>query len=685
MPPAESSPFEAHIQKRPELRFCVCCGFAISFIGYVCFPHNQLYSTSTLVHTRSSRVSVAGLQSRDLVIEENWDRNATCFDTSSFPLTVAFNLDWSGVINHRLGLLHGFTVAYLLGAQNVVEPRLRIELSHESSSVSGTEVSLDQYYDTDMLRSVLKTLNLTLLPDRPQKVKTVHFDKLRRDIQGETMQWICSRIREGLVQEDGTNNVMVDLGSVPGLLRADGRNLGLIAFIDKHLEYNTKIRVAAQSILGKLPPIFNGLHLPVSDEAYKTSDVAIPENIVPKMIQLGFQQETTVFVASGVQMHRLVPLLQPYNIATIVNFSGSMGTLDEQDFDLINQLVLEKANKFTGFSLASESIAISGHRWLEKGLCDKSYDSDTFFDPWPSPLFIWRGTLPFKPSCYDEEKQHDDEKQRDDGKQHDDGKPRDSRAILPKRIFSDTCRFVFFAGLEGTGHKYWSTVLGTLNPSTQWGCPLSKQLYDGAHKGGYWSTYQDSTRSSSATRIKQLMTDANRSLSNHSIVALNVACYEGSGMMSYPNWGGPSRAIQVPDVRALAHLAEDAGFDLRIVLMLRDPQKVVNSGLRRKYEGDFLHAIKRYTSTLAFLRVQLDLLDPSFIKCWMYETPTAGISDLLTFMGSRHDPNDFKAVIEKNYLQNHISQTPSPSAKLPEAWGTLMATYFDLKAKYCRF
>eukprot|EP00438_Fugacium_kawagutii_P023297 Skav226234 [mRNA] locus=scaffold1218:411728:412411:- [translate_table: standard] len=227
--------------------------------------------------------------------------------------------------------------------------------------------------------------------------------------------------------------------------------------------------------------------------------------------------------------------------------------------------------------------------------------------------------------------------------------------------------------------------MGTLQPSKQWGCLLAKQLYDGAHKGGYWSTYQDLVRSSSATQIKKLMVDANRSLSNHSIVALNVVCEPGSGMMSYPNFGGPSRAIQTPDVRALARLAEDAGVDLRIVLMLRDPQKVVNSGLRRRFEGDFLHALKRYTSIFAFLKTQLDLLDPSFIKCWMYETPTAGLSDLLPFMGSSLDPQDFQAIIEKKYLQNHISQTPDPSAKLPEVWGTLMATYFEIKAKYCRF
>eukprot|EP00438_Fugacium_kawagutii_P032157 Skav231575 [mRNA] locus=scaffold481:226130:226822:- [translate_table: standard] len=229
------------------------------------------------------------------------------------------------------------------------------------------------------------------------------------------------------------------------------------------------------------------------------------------------------------------------------------------------------------------------------------------------------------------------------------------------------------------------SIVQTLKPAPEWGCLLSHQLYDGAHKGGYWSTYQDAVRSSSATEIKQLMINANRSLSNHSWVALNIACQKGSGMMSYPNFGGPSRAIQVPDVRALAALAEDVGVDFRIVLMLRNPKRVVQSGLKRKFEGDHLHALKRYTSTQAFLRTQLDLLDPSFIKCWMYETPTAGISDLLPFMGSQHDPKDFQALISKKYLENHISDLPDPFANRSEEMRTLFATYFDMKAKYCRF
>eukprot|EP00438_Fugacium_kawagutii_P029047 Skav222300 [mRNA] locus=scaffold3734:271560:272105:- [translate_table: standard] len=181
------------------------------------------------------------------------------------------------------------------------------------------------------------------------------------------------------------------------------------------------------------------------------------------------------------------------------------------------------------------------------------------------------------------------------------------------------------------------------------------------------------------------MADANKDLSQQgdgNIVLLNIFCSKKSGMQSYPNYGGGARSIQNPDVRALAKLAEKAGVDLRIVFIVRDPRNVVKSSLKRRFEKDLLHAIKMYTSTLSLLKNQLDLLDPSFIRCWSYDKPTAKIPELLTFMGSRHDPKEFQSIIEKNFRKDHLNQAPATSA-MPEAWGTLMAIYNEVTAKYC--
>ena len=182
------------------------------------------------------------------------------------------------------------------------------------------------------------------------------------------------------------------------------------------------------------------------------------------------------------------------------------------------------------------------------------------------------------------------------------------------------------------------------------------------------------------------MADADRSIREQGggIVPLNVLNERVSGMMSYPNFLGRTRALQNPDVPALAKLAEDAGVDLRIVLLLRHPRSVVRSGMRRGYEkSGLIHAISMYTATLSLLSTHLSLLDPSFIACWRYEAPNVGISDLLSFMGSQEDPGDFKQIIAK-YYRGGKKHASSGEKLADEALQTATALHNALIAKYCK-
>ena len=156
--------------------------------------------------------------------------------------------------------------------------------------------------------------------------------------------------------------------------------------------------------------------------------------------------------------------------------------------------------------------------------------------------------------------------------------------------------------------------------------------------------------------------------------------------LSYPNLLGANRALQNPDVRALANLAELAGVDLRIVLLVRHPASVVRSGLRRGYEkSGLIHAIKMYTSTLSLLSSQLSLLDPSFIACWRYEAPTAGISDLVSFMGAQEEkPGDLKRLIAGSYRGKKKNAASAGSKLADEALQTASALHNEILAKYCK-
>ena len=360
----------------------------------------------------------------------------------------------------------------------------------------------------------------------------------------------------------------------------------------------------------------------------------------------------------------------PYHMVTILNFSeettmdgmdGTDGHMEFWDFlGPMNQLILQKAINFTGFSLSNHSCAIAQHRWRSRGSCDKAYDSGTYFDGPSTPMFLWRGDWPWWPLC-----------EKDVG---------GASQAIPKRIVSQSCRLIFFAGVEGTGHHFWHSLLPHLHPFTTWSENFSAQLYDNYHKVGFFSTWDESVRSNHSIRIKQLMADADRSIREQGggILPLNVLSEGTSGMMSYPNLFGVDRALQYPNVHALAKLAEDAGVDLRIVLLVRHPGSIVRSGLKRHFEKTQMHAIKMYTLALALLSAQLSLLDPSFFACWRYEAPTVGISDLLQFMGSREDPDDFKQVVAKESRQgaNEIGATPA-------ALQTATALHNAMLSKYC--
>ena len=159
----------------------------------------------------------------------------------------------------------------------------------------------------------------------------------------------------------------------------------------------------------------------------------------------------------------------PYHVVTILNFEASMDGMDGLEIgDFLgpmNHLILEKAGNFTGFSRSNDSCAIAQNRWRSRGSCDKAYDSGTYFDGPSTAMFLWRGDWPWWPSC-----------EKDVG----------ASQALPKRIVSESCRFTFFAGIEGTGHHFWHSLLPHLHPFTTWSENFSAQLYDQDHKVGFF-------------------------------------------------------------------------------------------------------------------------------------------------------------------------------------------------------
>merc|ERR1711920_553984 len=86
--------------------------------------------------------------------------------------------------------------------------------------------------------------------------------------------------------------------------------------------------------------------------------------------------------------------------------------------------------------------------------------------------------------------------------------------------------------------------------------------------------------------------------------------------MGYPNFmQGPDRSLRKPDVHLLASLCEEAGVDLRILVLNRQAEQIYHSTVTNR---KFSRAIKQTSVLLdnAFsLYGQLAIVDKALLKC----------------------------------------------------------------------
>ena len=88
--------------------------------------------------------------------------------------------------------------------------------------------------------------------------------------------------------------------------------------------------------------------------------------------------------------------------------------------------------------------------------------------------------------------------------------------------------------------------------------------------------------------------------------------------MSYPTMGGARKQLQHPDMHILARLAEEAGIDLRIILLTRDANDIAVSTTQHREFGSFNDQIEILTDNAAALTSQIHLIDPAFVMCLRY-------------------------------------------------------------------
>lgn len=157
---------------------------------------------------------------------------------------------------------------------------------------------------------------------------------------------------------------------------------------------------------------------------------------------------------------------------------------------------------------------------------------------------------------------------------------------VAKKAFSDRMRLFFMVGVEGTGHHYLHAALGKMFTNHEeftriQRCNLTYP-YDLAKYLRNHSKYVEDVQR--ARHEMQEMAVLEKTLPPGGGMLILQGCKENwVGMQSFPNYHGRNKALQYPDVRMLAEVAEAEGVDLRVIFLKRDAEQILGSGTRRGF------------------------------------------------------------------------------------------------------
>ena len=194
---------------------------------------------------------------------------------------------------------------------------------------------------------------------------------------------------------------------------------------------------------------------------------------------------------------------------------------------------------------------------------------------------------------------------------------------------SNHVRFLFVAGVEGSGHHAWGELFRVCEhaPKASLTCvfpqAMIQLLWDGAdaYEGnttGLFNTMDGARHRMLQGHIVQAFKRKLRQARRPSLYILNCAEHVavGVGEMSFPSFRGKHTSIQLPDMVLLASLAEQAGADLRILLLTRSTTSVLRSVLLRGFDGQNMRLQSTMqTSGAMAMNAQLAALDARFVAC----------------------------------------------------------------------
>ena len=207
--------------------------------------------------------------------------------------------------------------------------------------------------------------------------------------------------------------------------------------------------------------------------------------------------------------------------------------------------------------------------------------------------------------------------------------PEDPTAIAPvvlKTIRSDTCRFLFIAGLEGTGHHGIGHLLASLRLFSETGVRYERLQADEHLSGFAWKMMSqsglvmwDRTKRQLAVRLKWRL-QMHTAAAGAPIYVINSIQDNEGGMQSWPNTDFPDKASLHSSLAVLLRIFQEQKADIRILALARTPGSSLSSTIKRRHafavvgaDSAFYYQARVLRSNLAALDADMSAIDPAFV------------------------------------------------------------------------
>ena len=202
--------------------------------------------------------------------------------------------------------------------------------------------------------------------------------------------------------------------------------------------------------------------------------------------------------------------------------------------------------------------------------------------------------------------------------------------VVRKAAVSTRLRFLYFAGLEGTGHHALQHLLSSMRHYSETGIRFERMTVDEKLSVSVWEVASSSSLEqwqTASTRLRRLVqgwlaSHGAESADGGDLLLVINTLHSGSGFMqSWPNSIAEDRADLHPCLTALASLFESLQADLRIVTLSRAAGSLQSStALHRSFgrglvgrANAFYFQSRVLRVNLAALDADLEALDPAFV------------------------------------------------------------------------